>query len=306
MVLDEFVKPYTRIIDYATRWSGITRRILDPVTTRIEQVQAALLTLVNSDTVVIGHSLENDLHALKFSHATCVDTSSMYASGRGPAYKPALRALSLEYLGRKIQQGKQGHSSEEDALATLQLATLKLRNGLEFGMRLNDSSSMRSILTAYASELKSSVIGDKATVTRHAFGSVNSVVVRPSKDTFQRLLAECQGDSQVIAAALSVHDVSYDPKVAFTSVGAALTQKLSTLAASMRPNSLLVVTTQPPVHAATKLSKRRKVCQDTRSTAKWSKEDEATLKAEVLASQLGQCLLFVQGGRGAAGGASTV
>ena len=54
--------------DYATRFSGITEEILRDVDTTLEQAQVALLGMLDAETVVVGHSLENDLAALKLAH----------------------------------------------------------------------------------------------------------------------------------------------------------------------------------------------------------------------------------------------
>ena len=47
------------------RFSGITEDDLESVNTRLHHVQAVLLDLFSSETVLIGHSLESDLLALK-------------------------------------------------------------------------------------------------------------------------------------------------------------------------------------------------------------------------------------------------
>ena len=47
------------------RFSGITEKDLDGVKTTIRDVQAVLLSMFSSDTILCGHSLESDLKALK-------------------------------------------------------------------------------------------------------------------------------------------------------------------------------------------------------------------------------------------------
>lgn len=87
----------------------------------------ALLKLIDSDTVLIGHSVDNDLHALKLCHGRCLDTCTLYSSARGAGHRPALRHLALAHLGRTIQTSAHGHSPVEDAAAALDLALLKVR-----------------------------------------------------------------------------------------------------------------------------------------------------------------------------------
>ena len=47
------------------RFSGITADDLEGVTTSIRDVQAILLSMFTSKTILLGHSLESDLKALK-------------------------------------------------------------------------------------------------------------------------------------------------------------------------------------------------------------------------------------------------
>lgn len=51
-----------------TQWSGITEELLRPVTKTLADAQSALLGIVDSDTILVGHSLENDLRALRLAH----------------------------------------------------------------------------------------------------------------------------------------------------------------------------------------------------------------------------------------------
>ena len=92
-------------------------------------IQEDFLKLVYKETILVGHSLENDLLALKISHEVVIDTALLYKHPRGGNYKTALRVLSKRFLSQEIQQSGAGHDSIEDARATMELALLKIRNG---------------------------------------------------------------------------------------------------------------------------------------------------------------------------------
>jgi RNA exonuclease 1 len=64
-VYETLVKPHHQVLDYNTRWSGITENQLRDCNIRIEDVQRRLLKLFNNKSILIGHSLESDLKALK-------------------------------------------------------------------------------------------------------------------------------------------------------------------------------------------------------------------------------------------------
>lgn len=91
--------------------------------------QKVFLQHVYKETILVGHSLENDLSALKISHGLIIDTAILYKHARSGPRKPALRALSWKFLARKIQVPGDGHDSIEDARAAMDLALLKIKNG---------------------------------------------------------------------------------------------------------------------------------------------------------------------------------
>lgn len=87
------------------------------------------MKLVYKETTLVGHSLENDLLALKINHHLVIDTAVLYKHPRGASYKTALRVLTRRFLKREIQDSGKGHDSVEDARATMELALLKIING---------------------------------------------------------------------------------------------------------------------------------------------------------------------------------
>lgn len=73
-IYDTLVKPDNKITDYLTRFSGITHKMMKNTTTNLRQVQEDLRRLLPSDAILVGQSLENDLHALKMMHPYIIDT----------------------------------------------------------------------------------------------------------------------------------------------------------------------------------------------------------------------------------------
>ena len=135
ILLDELVKPDKPIIDYLTPYSGITPAKLENVTTNIKDIQDRLLKDISPKSILIGHSLNSDLMALKLTHPFIIDTSILYPHPRGPPMKSSLKWLAQKYLGREIQKGHgtKGHDSIEDARACLDLVKMKCERGPQWG-----------------------------------------------------------------------------------------------------------------------------------------------------------------------------
>lgn len=129
-VYESKVKPVNPILDYKSKFSGITEESLRNCTKRLADVQSDLLKIFDKDTILIGHSLESDLKALKMVHYSVVDTSIMYPHKYGPPYKWGLKLLAEQHLQRIIQS-EEGHDSKEDALASLDLVWKKLRDDVK-------------------------------------------------------------------------------------------------------------------------------------------------------------------------------
>lgn len=132
-IYESLVKPYNDITDYLTRYSGITKTLLNDVSKRLEDVQKDLREILPADAILVGQSLNTDLHALKMMHPYIIDTSLVYNFTGERTRKPKLKALAKEFLNEDIQCSKKGHCSVEDSLAALKLIQLKLSKSMEYG-----------------------------------------------------------------------------------------------------------------------------------------------------------------------------
>ena len=113
----------------------MTAARLATVTTTLSDIQTRLLSLLTPRSIIVGHSLNSDLAALRISHPFIIDTSVLYPHPRGPPLKSSLKYLSQKYLGREIQKhhGAAGHDSIEDATACLDLVKQKCEKGPKWG-----------------------------------------------------------------------------------------------------------------------------------------------------------------------------
>nr|XP_020476836.1 apoptosis-enhancing nuclease-like [Monopterus albus]XP_020476843.1 apoptosis-enhancing nuclease-like [Monopterus albus]XP_020476850.1 apoptosis-enhancing nuclease-like [Monopterus albus] len=128
VLYDKYVRPCQPVTDYRTRWSGIQRHHLHNAMPFI-QAREEILGILEGK-VVVGHSIYNDFEALDISHPCHMvrDTSTTRLLGRLAGFArercPSLRLLASKLLNRKIQVGRRGHCSVEDAQAALDLYKL--------------------------------------------------------------------------------------------------------------------------------------------------------------------------------------
>ncbi|GIY13404.1 RNA exonuclease 5 [Caerostris darwini] len=133
VVYETLVKPEAQIIDYMTKYSGITKEMLTDVNVKLSDVQKKLQTLLPPDAILCGQSLNCDLHALKMIHPYVIDTSIIFNTSGIRGKKVSLKNLALTYLNEVIQNNKKGHNPIEDAITAMKLVQLKLQNTIEFG-----------------------------------------------------------------------------------------------------------------------------------------------------------------------------
>ena len=119
IVYDTYVRPQSMVVDYNTRFSGITAEHLSSSRTYLPEVQERLSEFIFSDTILIGHGLENDLRALRLIHDNIIDTSICFRHSNGLPYRYGLKTLVKKILKREIQMG--AHDSCVDAQAVMDL-----------------------------------------------------------------------------------------------------------------------------------------------------------------------------------------
>ncbi|ORY58859.1 uncharacterized protein BCR38DRAFT_446794 [Pseudomassariella vexata] len=137
-LINKFVCPYVRVSNWRTRYSGITPAAMSWANKNGESLRGwraareELLKYIDSETILIGHSMTNDLKILRLVHGKVIDTSLQTAEvvhGDGDKLRRiwSLKELAKVLLGMNIQVGKKGHDCLEDTLATREIALWCLR-----------------------------------------------------------------------------------------------------------------------------------------------------------------------------------
>lgn len=149
-LLDVLVKPMGEVLDLNSRFSGVFPEhyvsatpygTIIPNTNSTETTKSPLqfvespaaardllLGLLQPDTPLIGHAIDNDLNVCRIIHPTVIDTVVLYPHPRGRLpYRMGLKALARKFLNREIQTGgDRGHDSKEDSKATGDLVRVKV------------------------------------------------------------------------------------------------------------------------------------------------------------------------------------
>ncbi|XP_028649822.1 interferon-stimulated 20 kDa exonuclease-like 2 [Erpetoichthys calabaricus] len=125
IMYDKYIMPANPVTDYRTRWSGITKHHLRNAVP-FKEAQKEILKIL-SGKVVIGHAVHNDFKALNYFHPPALtrDTSRIpllnVKAGISGVETASLKRLTKLLLNKDIQVGQSGHSSVEDAKATMDL-----------------------------------------------------------------------------------------------------------------------------------------------------------------------------------------
>ncbi|PIO59699.1 exonuclease, partial [Teladorsagia circumcincta] len=104
-VMDCVFRPEHELVDPNTRYSGLTVEDIESSDKTLSDIREILFEMINSETLLIGHALENDLKALRIVHDNVIDTSVLFSrsSAEGRCFKQSLKSLAREQLDMDIQ-----------------------------------------------------------------------------------------------------------------------------------------------------------------------------------------------------------
>ncbi|KAG9446081.1 hypothetical protein H6P81_012209 [Aristolochia fimbriata] len=130
--LDRLINPNKAVLDYRTMITGISKEDLEGVNYSLKDVQKPLKQLLKHGAILIGHSLSNDLRALKLDHVRVIDTSLIFKYHGFPIHRrPSLNKLCKSVLGYEVRKEGAPHNCLDDAYAAMKLVLAKLEHGFD-------------------------------------------------------------------------------------------------------------------------------------------------------------------------------
>ncbi|KAL3672293.1 hypothetical protein V7S43_002951 [Phytophthora oleae] len=277
VLLDEYVRPKNPIVDYCTQYSGITCEIMEATTMRLADIQDKFLDLVPAEAILVGHSIENDLQALRVLHRRVIDTVCMYPHPKGPPFRSALRFLTSQFLNRAIQTGTDGHCSVEDAVATLQLAQLKIKHGPTFPS-IEHEYKQKKVVNEMARAKKSVLIVDSQRACRSLSGGVACIIPR-------------EDPAEVVQTVVHQLTTGFPPHLSWARIRGAKRSEIVAYMQKIKTNlpehSCFVAVLSGDTNDLRALHKRRTARTDPRSSLMWDKKQQEALDSTAMASQTG-------------------
>lgn len=116
VLLNSLVKPAWPVKDYRTFVNGITEESLRDVKMTLEHVQQFLLALCSEETVIVGHSLNNDLRSMKMEHFCVADSSLLFRAADDPEKTVSLADCAFSVMKTEMPKV---HDSVNDARVAL-------------------------------------------------------------------------------------------------------------------------------------------------------------------------------------------
>jgi RNA exonuclease 1 len=187
--------------------------LLDGVKTSLSDIQARLLKLLTPRAILVGHSLDSDLQALKLTHPFLVDSAILYPHPNGPPAKNKLQFLCKRFLSREIQQGTSGHDSAEDARAALDLVKQKCERGPGWGTGETNAESIfkrlgRSIRPKSVGVTRTGAVIDWGQPTRgHGGHAQVAISCKSDEDVVEGMVLAAKG--QAVGTSGAIGDIDF-------------------------------------------------------------------------------------------------
>ncbi|CAI8502395.1 unnamed protein product [Hanseniaspora opuntiae] len=130
-IFDKIIKPVGEVLDLNTRFSGVSEIPSGSLTFEEARKEYLNEKMINKNTIIVGHGLENDLQVMRITHSKIIDTCFI-GYGKLGRRKP-LKKMTAFFLNKFIQTGE--HDSAEDAICALQIIKREYFN--EFNFKIN-------------------------------------------------------------------------------------------------------------------------------------------------------------------------
>lgn len=142
VLINTLVEPSEKVVDWRTQFTGVTQSDMTRAVAAghalkgWQTARQKLWNFIDSETVLVGHSLSFDLAVLGVRHTNIVDSAILTSEivfHMGPSSKPlsrswGLKRLAKDFLSSEIQTGTCGHDALEDAFASRDVVIWCIRN----------------------------------------------------------------------------------------------------------------------------------------------------------------------------------
>ncbi|GMP96922.1 hypothetical protein CsSME_00045353 [Camellia sinensis var. sinensis] len=127
--LNELVNPSKAVANYRSEITKLSAEDLDGVTCSLANVQESMMKLLwDGKTILIGHSLNNDLK----DHGRVIYTSLIFKHGDEANFRrPSLNDLCKAVLGYEVRKEGAPHNCLDDTTAAMKLVLAKIESGFD-------------------------------------------------------------------------------------------------------------------------------------------------------------------------------
>ena len=162
--------------------------MMNGVTKTLHRVKEEMQEFMDKDTILLGHSLENDLKGLMMIHKRVIDISILFSSKTGRRH--SLRDLAYSYVKVTIQEVdniyKKNHDSIEDARAAL--AVYKFKSEVLDRHRLNLEGSDFSLIKTLSNKFNDRITLISQTGEINGFEKFNFKTVELKENTVEPVI----------------------------------------------------------------------------------------------------------------------